>query len=358
MVKNFVYLQEKLGLIPNGNRQYYITRTQPPVLAFMVDLLYQQFGLEHIKPYIDALEKENQFWMDGKNQLNNDNVTHRRIVRMPNGETLNRYWDDVEPSIPRQESHREDFALAKNMNETDAKQLYRNIRAAAESGWDFTARWFKDRKNLSTIQITSIAPIDLNALLYGQEKLLAKYIAKSGDQEKADFYQAAAEKRKQTINTYCWNENAGFYFDYNIKTNAPSDFYSLAGVVPIFTEMASQEQAAAIKKQLEQKFLQPGGLVSTLIKANQQWDYPNGWAPLQWFAVKGLLNYNHQELALEIAKRWVKTLRTNFDHTKMLMEKYNVCQPDLIAKGGEYSVQEGFGWTNGIALKFIELTEK
>jgi alpha,alpha-trehalase len=89
-----------------------------------------------------------------------------------------------------------------------------------------------------------------------------------------------------------------------------------------------------------------------------QWDSPNGWPPLQWFGVKGLLNYHKEELAYEAMTRWVNTMQNHFNETKMLMEKYNVVSPEIIAVGGEYAVQEGFGWTNGIALKFLTMMKE
>jgi alpha,alpha-trehalase len=343
MVKNFIYLQGKLGLIPNGNREYFATRSQPPVLGLMVDLLYKKYGIEHIKPYIPALECELETWMSGE-----------KTVTMPDGTVLSRYCDKGD--FPREEAYKEDMALVANdMSEEDKKLLFKNLRSGAESGWDYSSRWLKDPQNLATIQAMAIIPVDLNCLLYDLEILLAKYHQKLGDDGKTDFYANLANKRKAAINKYCWDEENGFYFDYNFEEQKSTEVYSMAGALPLFVQLASTEQAAKTAKALEGKLLVKGGFVATTIKTGLQWDFPNGWAPSQWFAVQGLLHYGKKELAHEAMSRWIKTMETHFAKEKMLMEKYDVCNPESLAGGGEYSVQEGFGWTNGIALKFFDL---
>jgi len=93
-----------------------------------------------------------------------------------------------------------------------------------------------------------------------------------------------------------------------------------------------------------------GGLISTLETTNQQWDAPNGWAPLQWISIQGLAKYGFTDLAKEITKRWMDINRRVYDATGKLMEKYNVVSTEIKAGGGEYPTQDGFGWTNGVYL--------
>jgi alpha,alpha-trehalase len=100
-----------------------------------------------------------------------------------------------------------------------------------------------------------------------------------------------------------------------------------------------------------------GGLVTTLNDSAQQWDAPNGWAPLQWFAVVGLLKYGFDKLSVKIMNRWMATVEQQFIADNNLMEKYNVQHSQHVAKGGEYEVQHGFGWTNGVSLAFYKLLE-
>ena len=348
MVENFVDLQTRYGCIPNGNRSYFLSRSQPPILGLMVELLltYQYDEQYFLKKYIKAIEAEYQFWMQGSDSLTDNNNEHRRVVKMPDGSFLNRYWDDSD--TPRPESYREDIDLAHESNPENVSGFYRNIRAACESGWDFSARWLADSQSLASIRTTRILPIDLNCLLYKQETLLRDYYLVLGDKDASSTYHHYATRRKSAINRYMWSAEQGYFMDYDIDTQDQSSVYSLAGVLPLFVEIASSNQAKQISSVVESTFLQQGGLITTSIESNQQWDAPNGWAPLHWFAIQGLHNYDHKSLALTIKSRWLNTVESYFNKTGKLMEKYNVCQQSDKAEGGEYDVQEGFGWTNGV----------
>lgn len=129
----------------------------------------------------------------------------------------------------------------------------------------------------------------------------------------------------------------------------------MAMVYPMVFKIATREQAGRIKDHLEKKFLKTGGLLSTLIYSGEQWDAPNGWAPLQWLAFTAMKQYAFDEFAQNIAERWTKNVEKVFDKTRRLTEKYNVVDDGLNAKGGEYANQDGFGWTNGVYLKLKSL---
>ena len=170
----------------------------------------------------------------------------------------------------------------------------------------------------------------------------------------AEQYKQLAEKRKAAIQHYCWNEENGFYFDYDFIEEEQKQSFTLAGIAPLFFKVATAEQAKQAATVLENFFLQPGGVVTTLGTTGQQWDAPNGWAPLQWMTIKGLENYGLNDLASEIAKRWIKLNDNVYKRTGKMMEKYNVMDTALEAGGGEYPGQDGFGWSNGVLLALIK----
>ena len=276
---------------------------------------------------------------------------HRRAVRMADGSLLNRYYDDLDS--PRPESYREDVETAESFPEEKQPEVYRDIRAAAESGWDFSSRWFADGSKLSTIETTSIVPVDLNSLLYQLEDVISDLHLAKGNKEQAAEWEKKALARKAAINKWLWSEKQKAYGDYQLEKKAFTPVLSLAMAYPLYFGVATDERAKLVAQQLQEKFLMPGGLVTTLNETGQQWDYPNGWAPLQWIAIKGLQNYGHQALSDDIAARWLRLNRKIFQQTGKMMEKYNVADTSLQGGGGEYPLQDGFGWTNGVVLAII-----
>ena len=357
MVNNFSFLLNNVGHIPNGNRTYYIGRSQPPFYALMVKLLSEEKGKDVLVRYLPELEKEYAFWMKGSDTLKGDNEAIHHAVRLPNGAILNRYWD--ENDTPRPESYKEDVETVHeadnlrkilNLPKIDPSVIYRNIRAAAESGWDFSSRWFKDGQNLSTIHTTDIIPVDLNCLLFHLEMTLGEAYEVSGEAVKAAGYYGSATKRQDTLDTYCWDEDKGFYFDYDFIAGKKTEHYTLASAFPLFFNVASPKKAAKIAAIIEQEFLQTGGVTTTLKNTRQQWDAPNGWAPLQWITYKGLRNYDFDALASTIKDHWLRANQVIYQKTGKMTEKYNVYVQDLEAGGGEYPLQDGFGWTNGVYL--------
>lgn len=351
MVDNFAFLIKTIGYIPNGNRTYYFGRSQPPFFALMVELVCNSNKDINPKKYIDFVAQEYKWWMLGSNELSNENISNAHVVRMPCGTILNRYFDVN--NNPRPESYKEDIELASE--NIGKKTIYKHIRAAAESGWDFSSRWFADNNSFNTIHTTDLIPIDLNCLLYYVETLLSKWYQQLGEAASAQQYQIKSMHRKNAIQKYCWNEQAGFFYDYDFMQHSQKTNQTLAACFPLFVNMAKTNQAESVASVLHKHFLKAGGLVTTLQHTGQQWDAPNGWAPLQWIGIKGLMNYGMYSFALEIAKRWNKLNENVFCRTGKMMEKYNVENLDLKGGGGEYPTQDGFGWTNGVFLQIQQL---
>jgi alpha,alpha-trehalase len=349
MVKNFSYLIDTIGFIPNGNRNYYLTRSQPPFFSMIVRELEDYDSLSASR-YLNAMLKEYAFWMHGVDSLQKPGDAFEHVVMLRDGSILNRYYDKGE--TPRPEAYKEDFALGQSVG--DAKKLYRDIRSAAESGWDFSSRWFRDGKSLASIHTTDIIPVDLNSLLANVERMIAKGYAQQGNSKEAAYYTRKANDRRKALLTFCWDDEASYFFDYDFIENKTTGIKTLAGIYPLFLEMASKDLAEKAAVTLERDFLKPGGLLTSLVDTDQQWDAPNGWAPLQWMAYRGLKNYQIDKLADEIRGRWLRQNNRVYEATGKMMEKYNVADTTLMAGGGEYPNQDGFGWTNGVALAFLK----
>src|SRR5687768_1081907 len=351
MLDNFAYLVRTVGHIPNANRSYYLSRSQPPYFAAMVGLYATSTDTGQALQYLDAMEREHAFWMDGAERLANGDA-HRRVVKMSNGAVLNRYWDDR--TDPRPESYRPDYELGRTLSDTQRVLFYRNTRAAAESGWDFSSRWMRNPKDLRTLETIDLIPVDLNSLLYHAERTIAalrNYRKQQGDADVARRFSAAADGRRQALLAIAYEPDSGFFYDVRWRTGARVlDRPTLAASSPLYFGLATPEQGRAVAARLERDFLKPGGFVTTLIASGQQWDAPNGWPPLEWLTMEGVRRYGRADVADAARERWLELNRRTYRATGKMTEKYDVVDLSRQAGGGEYPNQDGFGWTNGVAL--------
>jgi alpha,alpha-trehalase len=354
MLDNFSHLIETVGHIPNGNRTYYLGRSQPPYFAAMVGLYAAATDTAQALGYLDALEKEYAFWMDGGDRVA-PGEARRRVVRLRDGSILNRYWDD-RPE-PRPESFREDYERGQTFSPEQREPFYRNVRATAESGWDFSSRWMRDPTDVRTLETTELVPVDLNSLLYTAERTIAAlraFRAERGDAAVAKRFTQAAETRRRVLLAAAYDSATGFFYDVRWRTGERvTDRPTLAAAAPLYFGLATPEQGRRVAARLERDFLKPGGFVTTLIHSGQQWDAPNGWPPLQWLAIEGVRRYGGAALARAAGDRWLALNRRTYRATGKMMEKYDVMDLTRSAGGGEYPTQDGFGWTNGVALALV-----
>lgn len=352
MLNNFAYLIDTLGFIPTANRTYYLSRSQPPFFSLMVRLFSEMEGKKVLKKYLPQMQKEYDYWMDGCLEPRAPFTAHRRLVYLPDGAMLNRFWDDK--ATPRPESYSEDTELAKEVSEkygTAPDELYRHIRAAAESGWDFSSRWFGEETDFASIHTTDILPIDLNCLMHHLEKTLAEAYLLCDNRRMHLLYEEKARQRNRAIQTYFWDESKHYYMDYDFRKQDFTKAVTIAGAFPLFFKLAPKPHSHYVRAYIRLNFLKSGGLLTTMVRTGQQWDAPNGWAPLQWIVYKGLRNYNFHRTANELSDEWLGLIEKEYRHSGKMLEKYNVSDTNLIAGGGEYEIQEGFGWTNGVYLR-------
>jgi len=373
MLENFAYLIDTYGHVPNGTRSYYLGRSQPPMFALMVELGQEQ-GVCEAVDLLPQLRQEHAWWMRGAEGLANGQAC-QRVVRLEDGGLLNRYWDDRD--APREESWLEDVTTVRSAQREPA-EVYRDLRAACESGWDFSTRWLRElpagtspprhgatrheavtAPSLVSICTTDILPIDLNALLFRLELQISALAAKAGDRATHRRFEALAADRRASVRALMWNEQAGAFFDYDWRRGERRDRLTAACVVPLFVDLIDDRQAEAMARTLQQRLLAPGGIAATECRSDQQWDCPNGWAPVQWMAVLGLRRHGQSTLADAIADRWLCTVAALYEREGKLVEKYalRTVEQDSThgGAGGEYPLQDGFGWTNGVAAALLAL---
>lgn len=348
VVATFADLLQQYGRIPNGSRTYYLSRSQPPLFYAMLDLVPDPRP-SVMRQRLDALLIEHAFWMDGCETLK-PGESARRVVCMTDGVLLNRYWDDRD--TPRDESYLEDSKTAR-ASQRSPGEVFRALRAGAESGWDFSSRWFARGGSLETIRTSQIVPVDLNAYLYGMENTIARLADTLCEDAIARKFEGAMRRRRAAVTRWLWLDE-GYFGDFDLEEDRLHQRLTSATLAPLFCGMATRTQAASVARITERHLIAPGGLRTTLIESGEQWDAPNGWAPLQWIAFSGLRRYGYRRLAAVIGRRWVETVDAEFQRSGWIHEKYDV-ERCTGGGGGEYAPQLGFGWTNGVTAAFMDL---
>uniref|UniRef100_A0A8C2BEU9 Trehalase n=1 Tax=Cyprinus carpio TaxID=7962 RepID=A0A8C2BEU9_CYPCA len=345
MILNFVYLVERYGFVPNGGRVYYERRSQPPFLPLMVESFYEVTGdKDFLRQVLPALETEYSFWMQNRSlAVSMSGLTH----------ILNRY--NVPVDRPRPESYSDDVELAEGLS----KKLWIELTSGAESGWDFSSRWYIDstgRNNgtLRDTQTSSILPADLNAIMCRNERLLASFHRILGNEEKAAEYEKALSARIKVVESLLWDAERGAWFDFSLVNETRHTSFYPSNLAPLWAQCYSNPEMAnqAVQYLTGSGGLDyPNGVPTSLRESGQQWDMPNAWPPLQHMIIEGLsgLNSAHaKELAFSLAQRWIQT-----NWRAYIKYEYDVNGDGKPGGGGEYEVQLGFGWTNGVALQLL-----
>jgi alpha,alpha-trehalase len=318
VLEDLLSLFQRFKIIPNGSRTFLMGRSQPPFTSTFIWDVYNTYGLDK-KWLTEAMEVAKQeyavVWHGTKKP--NERLVHKG---------LSRYYD---------------------IN-------YLHDLAEAESGWDMTPRF--NRRALNYL------PVDLNALLYKYEMDFARLARMNDDKREAAKWEQAALQRKATMDELMWDRTRGLYYDYNYIKEKRGNVSSLAAYFPMWAGMVSEKQASAMVKALR-RFENKGGLATTdSLPLGQyvpgsmpvQWAYPNGWAPLHFIVVEGLLKYGYHEDAKRIATKWLRGNLDWFNANGVFLEKYNVVNPDKPPQKGVYPSQTGFGWTNAVFERFCQ----
>ncbi|EEB20464.1 Trehalase precursor, putative [Pediculus humanus corporis] len=355
---NFLSMVSQYGFVPNGGRVYYLERSQPPLLTPMVLSYYEATNdIDFLQSHICLLEKEFNFW-----------VKNRTVEVYKGGKKykLARYF--APSSGPRPESYSEDYNSAAFLpTQLEKEDLYMDLKSAAESGWDFSSRWFITNKtnqgNISSIHTRYIIPVDLNAFIYWNAKILSQFYEILQNYEKSVQYSEIAEYWLEAVTAVLWHSDLGIWLDYDIRNNIRRDYFYPSNLAPLWTECYDKKSVNKVARSVIQylddsnimvNFL--GGLPASLEMTGQQWDRPNAWPPLQIIAIQGLNRMNVPEasdIAKELAKNWVYSNFKGFHDSNEMFEKYDAENPGRYGSGGEYIVQAGFGWTNGVIMELL-----
>lgn len=330
-IENFLFLIKNYGLVPNGTRDYYLSRSQPPLLSQMVRLLIEnemkkgplslatkRWVSHEVFPLIK--KDYEQFWMNSQTRFD------RRTG-------LNHHFDSL--NTPRPERHSTD-------HEEGIAKTYRDVRAEAESGKDFTDAFEGET--------TRYAGVMLNSILYSVEKDLAWMSRLQNNLAESTRFEQAAEARKAAMTKYMWDSQTGVFRDYHLDTGKLSPIITADAFVPLHSGLATPDQAKQTTKILS-RLERAGGLMSAEKDSGKQWDAPYGWAPHHYFAINGLMNYGYQAQAQVLAKKWVQSVDNIYQQVGKIIEKIDAVRGGIPEETGDkYPTQDGFLWTNGVYI--------
>jgi alpha,alpha-trehalase len=390
MIENFFFEIEHYGSILNANRTYYFTRSQPPFLTSMI-MAYQDAR--------KASGKDDQEWLArAYGYAQRDYQLWTREPKLAGNTGLSRYFDLGQGPVPEMgddptyysdvtssllamhEGSAEDYVGSDSGNKSaqigpqfqlevcavqetagsrhcsEAKRVslspdyYKGDRAMRESGFDISFRFGPYSGSTH-----HYAPVCLNSLLYKAEQDLAQMAQLLGRTPDTAKWKKLAEARKDAMNQYFWNEQAGMFFDYDFMHDRHSSYYYATTFYPLWAGVASPEQAQAVLRNLS-LFERPGGIAMSDRVTGMQWDLPYGWAPLQLIPVEGLRRYGFNEDADRLSQEFVSDVYDNFTRDHTIREKYNVITRSTQAQvsAGYKTNVVGFGWTNGVTLVLLD----
>nr|XP_018903542.1 PREDICTED: trehalase-like [Bemisia tabaci] len=363
VIENIVYLVNKYGIMPNGARVYYQRRSQPPFLILMFESYYKATSdSKFVEKHLKTLTSEFEWWQN-----------NRKVKFVKDNKRYEMYRYFAPSNGPRPESYREDYELAESIDtEIERERWYGRMKSGAESGWDFSSRWFINKNGgyngtLLDVNTPSLVVTDLNAVMHKNAVFLSEWWGKMGDKYRSKLYKEVADKQLASIEEVLWNEQRGCWFDYDLKSQKPRDQFYPSNFAPLWTGSYTKPKiqvATRIIEYVKQEEMITNELTAryhgqpcSKFESGQQWDQPNAWPPVQVFLIQGLDRTGvpqAQEVAYSFAQNWVHTNYLGYKKAGFMFEKYHIRLAGETGGGGEYEPQTGFGWTNGVVFEMLD----
>ena len=362
MVENFIYEIERYGTILNANRTYFLSRSQPPFLTQMILGVYDRtHDRAWLRRTVPAIERYYTFWTTEPHLIPSLGLS--RYYDLGDGPAPEVIADERDAQGRTHYDRVREYYKTHDVADYDERLFYdpaadrltdlfyKGDRSMRESGFDPSNRF-----GPFSVDIVHYAPVCLNSLLYWMEADAARIMTELGDAPAAERWHSRAASRREAVNRLLWDEGRGLYFDYNFVTRRQRVYEFATTFYPLWTGIATKEQAARVRANLA-RFEAPGGLLTSLETTGNQWDAPFGWAPLQLIAVQGLRRYGFEEDADRLAGKFITLVTKEFEEHGTIVEKYDVRRRESDVEAGikfGYSAnQAGFGWTNGAVLQLL-----
>eukprot|EP00171_Calliarthron_tuberculosum_P009565 IDg9565t1 len=288
VVRNLLHLVRQFGFVPNGNRVYYLNRSQPPVLAAAVDAIYEDLAgdadaqIRWLREAVPMIEKEYRAFKEHRNALNSfgmgDDREYNDLLA-----SLSVY--NVATSTPRP-------SLTQKM------YIQQAVRATA-----------------LTRHVCSAT--------------LHQALRAGGISQRAGETCLCRTRAHAHIARAYRHEAAG---DARARAMAALIFHTAgmggAHIVAGWGEREAKRFVRAVTS--VSGLLAKGGLAATNTTSTQQWDFPNSWPPLVDFAVDALRRLNGDfpscgagAAAEDLAQRTLRAMYRGWRAGGGMHEKYD-----------------------------------
>uniref|UniRef100_A0A914MTI7 Trehalase n=1 Tax=Meloidogyne incognita TaxID=6306 RepID=A0A914MTI7_MELIC len=155
-------------------------------------------------------------------------------------------------------------------------------------------------------------------------------------------------------------------YDFDLERSAHSATYYVSNALPLYAKCFDDEDETTphriydyLKREGVLNFTK-GIPTSLAMSSVQQWDKENAWPPMVHMIIEGFRTSGDQMLmkaAENMATQWLIVNYKSYVTTYAMFEKYNaslLTEECGAGGGGEYEVQKGFGWTNGVILDLLD----
>jgi alpha,alpha-trehalase len=366
MVENALYQINHYGKVLNSNRSYHLDRSQPPLISQMVLAIYKKTcDRDWLAEAVKWIEHDHRFWNKPPHLIESVGLSrYSASSNRPSIEVIHSEIDECgkDHYVRVKEYFKthgvQDYKISKfydKQRDLLKPSFYMADRSARESGFDPSNKYGPFGGGTP-----SYASICLNSLLYQMELDLAEIHQILGNQDLRNEWNELAIQRAIKINQCCWDEDLGYYFDYDADRKIMRPYIFATTFYPLWAGIASQDRAQQVVRNLV-ALEAPGGLLASTYVTGNQWDAPFGWAPFHYFAVKALIRYGYISEAERLSYKFINLVNHEFEQHGSVFEKYDVSSESSEVKAtikfGYQSNEIGFGWTNAVYLELLDYLE-
>lgn len=126
--------------------------------------------------------------------------------------------------------------------------------------------------DIKTIQITSMIPIDLNAIMFRNETILHEFHTMFATR-RARFYEQAMRKRQRVVNTLLWDKHLFTWGDYDIANKKlNTDYLYASDLTPLWAGIEPPVEPSLILARYKSLLMDHvSGIPASNVKSGQQW---------------------------------------------------------------------------------------